>query len=40
MIINGTVVDSSEHLETLIIDMDEESKIGVRLLYAEENQVE
>ena len=38
MIVNGVNVESSEHLETLITDMDEESKIGVRLLYAEENQ--
>jgi len=38
MIVNGVTVESSEHLETLIAEMDEESRIGVRLLYAEENQ--
>lgn len=33
MIINEIEVTSLEHLETLIADMDEESKAGVRALY-------
>lgn len=36
MIINGTEVQSQEHLETLITEMDEESKVGLRQLYQEE----
>jgi hypothetical protein len=36
MIVNGIEVQSEEHLEILIAEMDEESKVGVRILYAEE----
>lgn len=36
MIINGTEVQSQEHLEVLITEMDEESKIGLRELYKNE----
>jgi hypothetical protein len=39
MIINGAQVQSAEHLEELIIDMDEESKIGLRALYQEEQNL-
>lgn len=36
MIINEIEVQSSEHLEELIADMDQGSKEGLRLLYSEE----
>lgn len=38
MTINGIEVQSSEHLEELIIEMDEDSKIGIRVLYQQEQQ--
>jgi len=38
MIINSIEVQSLEHLEELIAEMDEESKIGIRILYQEEHQ--
>jgi hypothetical protein len=37
MTINGIEVQSSEHLEQLIVDLDEESKQGLRELYKQEN---
>ena len=36
MTINGVEVQSSEHLEELIADLDEESKQGLRDLYEKE----
>jgi hypothetical protein len=36
MTINGIEVQSSEHLEELIADLDEESKQGLRDLYTQE----
>ena len=36
MIINGIEVQSNEHLEELMAEMDEESKIGLRYLYQNE----
>ena len=36
MTINGIKVQSSEHLEELIADLDEESKQGLRVLYEKE----
>lgn len=36
MKINGVEVQSKEHLEELMTEMDEESKIGLRILYQEE----
>lgn len=36
MTINGVEVQSSEHLEELIADLDEESKQGLRVLYTQE----
>jgi hypothetical protein len=36
MIINGIQVESEQQLEELMVDMDEESKIGLRALYQEE----
>lgn len=36
MIINEIEVQSPEHLEELIADMDEGSKEGLRVLYGEE----
>ena len=36
MTINGIEVQSSEHLEELIADLDEESKQGLRVLYEQE----
>ncbi len=33
MIINGIQVESEQQLEELMVDMDEESKIGLRALY-------
>lgn len=36
MIINQIEVQSPEHLEELIADMDESSKEGLRLLYQQE----
>lgn len=36
MIVDGVEVESLEHLEQLIIIMDEESKQGLRDLYQEE----
>lgn len=36
MIINGTQVQSLEHLEELMIGIEEESKIGLRILYQQE----
>lgn len=38
MIINSIEVQSIEHLEELIKDMDEGSKEGIRKLYQEEQQ--
>lgn len=35
MIVNGIEVQSAEHLEELIQNMDEESKIHLRLVYAD-----
>lgn len=39
MIINSIEVQSLEHLEELIAEMDEESKIGLRALYQEEQNL-
>lgn len=36
MIINGVEVKSQEHLEELIVELDESSKEGLRILYQEE----
>lgn len=36
MTINGVEVQSSEHLEELIVGLDEESKQGLRVLYEKE----
>ncbi len=36
MIINNIKVQSEEHLEELIAELDESSKEGLRLLYKEE----
>lgn len=36
MIINDVEVQSLEHLEELITDMDESSKDGLRILYQQE----
>ncbi len=33
---NGIQVESEQQLEELMVDMDEESKIGLRALYQEE----
>lgn len=38
MTINSVEVQSPEHLEILIADMDESSKEGLRQLYQEENK--
>lgn len=38
MTINNVEVQSQEHLEELIKDMDESSKEGLRILYQEEQQ--
>jgi hypothetical protein len=38
MIVNDIEVQSPEHLEELITDMDEGSKEGLRALYAQEVQ--
>jgi len=35
MIINGIEVQSAEHLEELILNMDEDSKVHLRLIYAQ-----
>lgn len=36
MTINGVEVQSSEHLEELIVELDDESKQGLRSLYEKE----
>jgi hypothetical protein len=38
MIINNVEVQSQEHLEELIAELDESSKEGLRKLYQEEQQ--
>jgi hypothetical protein len=40
MTINGIEVLSVEHLEELAIDMDEQSKVGARILFALESKSE
>jgi hypothetical protein len=37
MILNGILVESKEHLETLIVDFPEESQVSLRLLWDELN---
>lgn len=37
MKLDGVDIESSEHLETLIADLPEESKIALRLIWQDEN---
>jgi len=36
LVLNGIEVGSKEHLEELIMDLPEESKIALRLIYEEQ----
>lgn len=38
MVLDGIIVESTEHLEALIVDLPDESKIALRLLWANLSQ--